>query len=134
MCLLKIGTLKNEKGYYMNILNFIINNLEDIIICVIILMAVIFSLIALRYPLLKEQLVTLLTQAEKDYPLPDSGELKKSVVMLQLYQLLPNWMKTFVTYNMLSWMIEKTLVMVKNLWENNSSIQSYLKNNQIEIK
>ena len=35
-------------------------------------------------------------------------------------------MKTFVTYSMLSWMIEKALVVAKALWGNNEEIGKYI--------
>ena len=35
-------------------------------------------------------------------------------------------MKTFVTYSMLSWMIEKSLVVAKELWGNNEEIGKYI--------
>ena len=75
---------------------------------------------------LTEQLKQLITEAEINFPIEGSGELKKSEVLKQIYELLPNWMKTFVSYGMLSWLIEKTLVTCKKLWAENENIGLYI--------
>lgn len=110
----------------MEVLKFIIANFDNIIAIVVILMAVICALVALRYPTLKNTLIQLVTEAEIRFPVKDSGELKKSFVLNEIYKVLPNWMKTFVTYSMLSWMIEKALIVAKDLWGNNEELGKYI--------
>ena len=110
----------------MEVLKFIIANFDNIIAIVVILMAVICALIALRYPTLKNTLIQLVTEAEIRFPVKDSGELKKSFVLNEIYKVLPNWMKTFVTYSMLSWMIEKALIVAKDLWGSNEELGKYI--------
>ena len=110
----------------MDILNFIANNFDNIVALAVILLAIISSVIALKYPLLRDQLIQLITKAEIDYPIDGSGELKKSQVLLELYNLLPSWMKTFVTRGMLSWIIEKSLILAKEIWKKNPIIEQYI--------
>lgn len=110
----------------MEVLKFIIANFDNIIAIVVILMAVICALVALRYPTLKNTLIQLVTEAEIRFPVKDSGELKKSFVLNEIYKVLPNWMKTFVTYSMLSWMIEKALIVAKDLWGSNEELGKYI--------
>ena len=110
----------------MEVLKFIIANFDNIIAIIVILMAVICALVALRYPTLKNTLIQLVTEAEIRFPVKDSGELKKSFVLNEIYKILPNWMKTFVTYSMLSWMIEKALIVAKDLWGSNEELGKYI--------
>ena len=110
----------------MEVLKFIIANFDNIIAIVIILMAVICALVAFRYPTLKNTLIQLVTEAEIRFPVKDSGELKKSFVLNEIYKVLPNWMKTFVTYSMLSWIIEKALIVAKDLWGSNEELGKYI--------
>ena len=110
----------------MEVLKFIIANFDNIIAIIVILMAVICALVALRYPTLKNTLIQLVTEAEIRFPVKDSGELKKSFVLNEIYKVLPNWMKTFVTYSMLSWMIEKALIVAKDLWGSNEELGKYI--------
>lgn len=110
----------------MEVLKFIIANFDNIIAIIVILMAVICALVALRYPTLKNTLIQLVTEAEIRFPVKDSGELKKSFVLNEIYKVLPNWMKTFVTYSMLSWMIEKALIIAKDLWGSNEELGKYI--------
>ena len=110
----------------MEVLKFIVANFDNIIAILVILLAIICSLVALRYPTLKNTLIQLVTEAEIKFPFKESGELKKSFVLNEIYKILPGWMKTFVTYSMLSWMIEKSLVVAKELWGNNEEIGKYI--------
>ena len=110
----------------MEVLKFIVDNFDNIIAILVILLAIICALVALRYPTLKNTLIQLVTQAEIKFPFKESGELKKSFVLNEIYKILPGWMKTFVTYSMLSWMIEKSLVVAKELWGNNEEIGKYI--------
>lgn len=110
----------------MEVLKFIIANFDNIIAILVILLAIICALVALRYPTLKNTLIQLVTEAEIKFPFKESGELKKSFVLNEIYKILPGWMKTFVTYSMLSWMIEKSLVVAKELWGNNEEIGKYI--------
>ena len=117
----------------MEVLQFIINNFDNIITLLIIFAAIVFAFMALKYPMLREQLKQLITEAEIKFPMESSGELKKSEVLKEIYELLPNWMKTFVSYGMLSWLIEHTLKICKDLWNNNSSIAEYIKGEKSKI-
>lgn len=117
----------------MDVLQFIINNFDNIISLLIILAAIIFAFMALKYPMLTEQLKQLITEAEINFPIEGSGELKKSEVLKQIYELLPNWMKTFVSYGMLSWLIEKTLVTCKKLWAENENIRLYIEQEKKKV-
>ena len=110
----------------MEVLKFIVSNFDNIIAILVILLAIICALVALRYPTLKNTLIQLVTEAEIKFPFKESGELKKSFVLNEIYKILPGWMKTFVTYSMLSWMIEKSLVVAKELWGNNEEIGKYI--------
>ena len=110
----------------MEVLKFIVDNFDNIIAILVILLAIICALVALRYPTLKNTLIQLVTEAEIKFPFKESGELKKSFVLNEIYKILPGWMKTFVTYSMLSWMIEKSLVVAKELWGNNEEIGKYI--------
>lgn len=110
----------------MEVLKFIVSNFDNIIAILVILLAIICALVALRYPTLKNTLIQLVTEAEIKFPIKESGELKKSFVLNEIYKILPGWMKTFVTYSMLSWMIEKALVVAKELWGNNEEIGKYI--------
>ena len=110
----------------MEVLKFIVANFDNIIAILVILLAIICALVALRYPTLKNTLIQLVTEAEIKFPFKESGELKKSFVLNEIYKILPGWMKTFVTYSMLSWMIEKSLVVAKELWGNNEEIGKYI--------
>ena len=117
----------------MDVLQFIINNFDNLIAILIIFTAIIFAFMALKYPMLKEQLKQLITEAEIKFPMENSGELKKSEVLRQIYELLPSWMKTFVSYGMLSWVIEKTLILCKKMWEENENIGSYIEEEKKKI-
>ena len=110
----------------MEVLKFIVANFDNIIAILVILLAIICALVALRYPTLKNTLIQLVTEAEIKFPIKESGELKKSFVLNEIYKILPGWMKTFGTYSMLSWMIEKSLVVEKELWGNNEEIGKYI--------
>jgi len=110
----------------MDVLKFIIANFDNIVTLIVILLAIICALVALRYPTLKNSLIQLVTEAEIKFPVKDSGELKKSWVLNEIYKTLPAWMKTFVTYSMLSWMIERALTVAKALWGSNEELGKYI--------
>lgn len=117
----------------MEVLQFIINNFDNIITLLIIFAAIVFAFMALKYPMLREQLKQLITEAEIKFPMESSGELKKSEVLKEVYELLPSWMKTFVSYGMLSWLIEHTLKICKELWNSNSSIAEYIEGEKNKV-
>lgn len=70
--------------------------------------------------------LALVTDAEIEYG-GGTGQLKRSAVMAALYDLIPDEYKQYVSEDNLDYIIDTALDKARLLWEENSSVTTYMK-------
>lgn len=109
----------------MNVINFIVENWDFILLIAIAVAAVVFAVFKGNKSVVMSMLVALVTEAEKQYG-GGTGPLKLASVIDIIYPKLPTVIKTFITDKMLKKWIDDALKIAKKKWEENTSIAGYI--------
>lgn len=105
----------------MKIIEFIITNWSEILLLTLTLAAIIYAICKKDFSLVRQQLFSLVTEAEKKYG-GGTGVLKLASVVAAIYPQLPKLFRMFVTEKMLVRMIESVLTEAKKKWESNKKL------------
>ena len=109
----------------MNVVNFIVQNWDFILLIVAAIAGVVFAIFKGNKSVVMKMLFSLVTEAEKEYG-GGTGVLKLAEVMNQIYPKLPPIVKTFVTAERLTKWVEEALAAAKAKWESNIAIAAYI--------
>lgn len=109
----------------MNVVNFIVQNWDFILLIVAAIAGVVFAIFKGNKSVVMKMLFSLVTEAEKEYG-GGTGVLKLAEVMNQIYPKLPPIVKTFVTAERLTKWVEEALTAAKAKWESNTAIAAYI--------
>lgn len=137
----------------MNVFKFIVANWTDILVLLVLIASAIVGIrqwIKVKGPIFQKmssaekiayvtRLITnlvpiamvLVTDAEIDYG-NGTGVLKRSRVIEQLYTLIPDEYKPYVTEENLDAVINKVLPEAKKLWEENEQIKAIVQSGAVE--
>lgn len=110
----------------MNVITFIVENWDFILLIAIAVAAVVFAVFKGNKSVVMSMLVALVTEAEKQYG-GGTGPLKLASVIDIIYPKLPAVVKMFITDKMLIKWIDDALKIAKKKWEENASIAGYIK-------
>ena len=105
----------------MQIINFIINHWSDILLVLIAIGSLIYAIYKKDLSLVRQQLFSLVTEAEKEYG-SGTGVLKLASVVAAIYPKLPKLLKLFITEKKLVQMIENVLTEAKKKWDSNKKL------------
>ena len=109
----------------MNVINFIAQNWDFILLIVVAVAAIIFAIFKGNKSVVMRMLYSLVTEAEQIYG-AGTGSLKLAAVIEAVYPKLPAVVKLFVTAERLTKWIELVLLEAKRAWETNSNIAAYI--------
>lgn len=137
----------------MNVFKFVVSNWTDILVFLVLIASAIVGIrqwIKVKGPIFQKmspaekiayvtRLITnlvpiamvLVTDAEIDYG-NGTGVLKRSRVIEQLYTLIPDEYKPYVTEENLDAVINKVLPEAKKLWEENEQIKAIVQSGVVE--
>ena len=137
----------------MNVFKFVVSNWTDILVLLVLIASAIVGIrqwIKVKGPIFQKmssaekiayvtRLITnlvpiamvLVTDAEIDYG-NGTGVLKRSRVIEQLYTLIPDEYKPYVTEENLDAVINKVLPEAKKLWEENEQIKAIVQSGVVE--
>ncbi len=137
----------------MNVFKFVVSNWTDILVFLVLIASAIVGIrqwIKVKGPIFQKmssaekiayvtRLITnlvpiamvLVTDAEIDYG-NGTGVLKRSRVIGQLYTLIPDEYKPYVTEENLDAVINKVLPEAKKLWEENEQIKAIVQSGVVE--
>ena len=99
----------------MNVVNFIVQNWDFILLIVAAIAGVVFAIFKGNKSVVMKMLFSLVTEAEKEYG-GGTGALKLAEVIV----------KTFVTAERLTKWVEEALAAAKAKWESNIAIAAYI--------
>ena len=116
----------------MEVIKWIVENIDNIILIVVAIIALCQLIKHSESEKLKQSLLYLVTQAEIDFG-SGTGTLKSAVVADWLYQRIPSSMKVLFSSKDIQKMIEDVLVLAKKKWESNSNLQSIIQANSTKI-
>ena len=102
----------------MEILKFIIQNWDNILLIAATLAVLIFLIAKRRWDLLQDILFGLVTEAEREYG-GGTGALKRAKVIEWLYPQLPASVQAIITREKLDQMIDQALVAARRKWNRN---------------
>ena len=110
----------------MEILNFLLEYWDSILV-VLIGLAVIIALIAKKqYAILDQIILTLVVEAEKKYG-DGTGAVKLASVIDWVYPKIPAVIRFFISEKHLEKMIENVLLEAKEKWKSNPKLSDYIK-------
>lgn len=110
----------------MDIINWIIANIGNIAVIVILtVITTVIVYLAVKGKL-KQMLYDWVTEAEIDNP-SGTGALKFSQVFSKLYSFLPAWLRLVLPETLLKSWIEKALIIAKEKWEADGTIEKLTK-------
>ena len=137
----------------MNVFKFVVSNWTDILVFLVLIASAIVGIrqwIKVKGPIFQKmssaekiayvtRLITnlvpiamvLVTDAEIDYG-NGTGVLKRARVIEQLYTLIPDEYKPYVTEENLDAVINKVLPEAKKLWEENEQIKAIVQSGAVE--
>jgi len=105
----------------MNVLNFIINNWDFILLIVAAVAAIVFAVFKGNKSVVMHMLYALVTDAEHVFG-AGTGSMKLAAVIDAIYPKLPAVIKLFITDDTLVRWVETALVAAKEAWAKNSVI------------
>jgi hypothetical protein len=105
----------------MKIIEFIINHWSDILLILAAVASLVYAIYKKDLSLVRQQLFSLVTEAEKEYG-PGTGVLKLASVIAAIYPHLPRLLKLFLTEKKLTQIIEKVLAEAKKKWDSNKKL------------
>lgn len=109
----------------MNVIQFIMGNWDFILLIVLAALALIWAIFKGNKSVVMKMLVSLVTEAEKNFG-SGTGTLKLASVVAAIYPKLPAIIKTFITDAMISKWVEEALIIAKEKWKTNSNIKAYI--------
>lgn len=109
----------------MEVLKFLANNWDSILIVVALIATIIILVVKKQYAILAEMIFSLVTEAERQFG-GGTGTLKKATVVKWVYEKLPDFIKPLFSEKIISDMIEKALESAKLKWESNASLKAYI--------
>lgn len=113
----------------MNILNFIAQNWDFLLLIVAAAAALVFFVFKGNKSVVMKMLYALVTEAEKELG-GGTGELKLASVMAEIYPKLPAVIKMFITEDTLVEWVEDALDAAKETWKQNAAIAEYIGNTE----
>ncbi len=105
----------------MKILEFIINHWSDILLILMAVGSLIYAIYKKDLSLVRQQLFSLVTEAEKEYG-AGTGVLKLASVVTTIYPKLPKLFKALITEKKLVQIIEDVLAEAKKKWISNEKL------------
>lgn len=109
----------------MNVIQFIMGNWDFILLIVLAALALIWAIFKGNKSVVMKMLVSLVTEAEKNFG-GGTGTLKLASVIATIYPKLPAIIKAFITDGMLTKWVEEALIIAKEKWKTNSNIKAYI--------
>ncbi len=109
----------------MDILNFLFDNWDSVLLVVVVLVALILLYKHGHVEIVKKVLFSLVSRAEKEFG-SGTGELKKAAVIEWIYEKLPKIVTVFITPKEIERLIETVLEYAKSRWAANSALQDYI--------
>ena len=109
----------------MNVLNFIVNYWDFILLAVAAVAAVVFFAFKGNKSVIMRMLYALVTEAEKELG-TGTGSLKLATVISKIYPKLPAFIKLFVTEKTITKWVEEALAAAKETWKKNAAIADYI--------
>ena len=109
----------------MNVLNFIIENWDFILLIAAAVASVVFFSFMGNKSVVMKMLDALVTEAEKEFG-GGTGSLKLAAVMAAIYPKLPAVVKTFISEKTLTKWIEEALKAAKEKWKKNTALAEYI--------
>ncbi len=109
----------------MKILNFLLSNLDSVLVVVGFLIFVVVLIKRGETKILKSILFGLVTQAERQFG-SGTGSLKFATVADWIYQRIPLILRILFTKKDIERMIESTLEIAKGAWSTNDNIKGYI--------
>jgi hypothetical protein len=109
----------------MNVLDYIIENWDFLLLIAAAIVAVGFSVYRGNKSVVMKMLYALVTEAEKEYG-GGTGSLKLAAVITAVYPKLPAVVKLFVTEKTLTAWVEEALTKAKEAWEKNAALAEYI--------
>lgn len=105
----------------MKIIEFIINHWSDILLILAAVASLVYAIYKKDLSLVRQQLFSLVTEAEREYG-SGTGVLKLASVVTAIYPKLPKLFKTLVTEKKLVSVIEDVLTEAKKKWTSNEKL------------
>ncbi len=105
----------------MKIIEFIINHGYDILLLTFAVGVLVYVIYKRDLPLVRQQLFSLVTEAEKAYG-GGTGVLKLASVISAIYPKLPKLFKLLVTEKKLVQLVESVLAEAKKKWASNMKL------------
>jgi hypothetical protein len=109
----------------MNVLRFIIENWDSVIIVLAFIGGAITLYARGETKVLSEILFRLVTEAERQFGI-GTGELKHAAVLEWAYDKIPSILKLIITQKRLGEMIEEALAYAKTRWAKNPRLAGYI--------
>ncbi len=110
----------------MNVLNFIVQNWDFILLIVAAVAAIVFAIFKGNKSVVMKMLYSLVTEAEQIYG-AGTGSLKLAAVIDAIYPKLPAVIKAFVSDKTIVKWVEEALAAAKDAWQKNDAIADYIK-------
>lgn len=105
----------------MQIIEFIINHWSDILLILAAVGSLVYAIYKKDLSLVRQQLFSLVTEAEREYG-SGTGVLKLASVVTVIYPRLPKLFKSLITEKKLIQVIEDVLTEAKKKWESNTKL------------
>ena len=115
----------------MNVLTFLAKNWDSVLVIVAFLAVVVVLIKRGETKILKQILVNLVTQAEKQFG-SGTGSLKYAAVADWIYQRIPAVLKLLFTSSDIEKMIEAALEEAKKAWGANENLKGYIDTPSVE--
>ena len=110
----------------MNVINFIVQNWDFVLLIVVAVAAIIFAIFKGNKSVVMRMLYSLVTEAEQIYG-AGTGSLKLAAVIDAIYPSLPAVIKLFITDETLVRWVETALETAKEAWKKNAALGEYVK-------
>ena len=106
----------------MDAFNWLVANWSAVLMAVAIIVAVIWALVRGEKQILIQILISLVTEAERQFG-SGTGVLKKATVITWAYAQIPDRIKPLITEKRLAAWLEEALKTAKKIWENNKAVK-----------
>ncbi len=110
----------------MNVINFIVQNWDFILLIVAAATVIIFAIFKGNKSVVMRMLYSLVTEAEQIYG-AGTGSLKLAAVIDEIYPNLPAVIKLFISDKTLVKWVEDALTAAKEAWKKNAALAEYVK-------
>ena len=110
----------------MNVINFIIQNWDFILLIVAAVAAIVFAIFKGNKSVVMRMLYSLVTEAEQIYG-AGTGSLKLAAVIDEIYPNLPAVIKLFISDKTIVKWVEDALAAARDAWKKNAALAEYVK-------